>query len=312
MSDRTRSRIARVLAMIPYVLAEGGATLDDLRDRFNYASTDALRKDLDIIFMTGLPGYGPGELIDVDIYDDEVVIESADYFSSALRLTGGEALGLLAAGSTLLASGDAPVALARAVEKLADAMGVQVDEEVIVEVPTPTGVATLREALADNRVVRLEYVAAATNESTIRVVEGESVFFSLGAWYFRGFCRRADADRLFRIDRVARIEVLDERYVPTAADAPASALYEPAADDYTVVFDVTPNARWVAEYYVVDSEERVGDGTVRVTMRVSDPMVAARLLVRLGVDATLVSGSEVTAALDELRSRLAARYGIVT
>ncbi|HEX5672053.1 MAG TPA: WYL domain-containing protein, partial [Acidimicrobiia bacterium] len=84
MSGRTVSRLARILAMVPYVLAHGGATVSDLCDRFGYTRKE-LVDDLQIVFLCGLPGYGPGDLIDADVYDDEVVINTADYFASAPR-----------------------------------------------------------------------------------------------------------------------------------------------------------------------------------------------------------------------------------
>lgn len=297
--------------MIPYVVAHDGASIDDLRERFDYPSNAAVVKDLHVIFLTGLPGYGPGDLIDVDIFEDEVVIESADYFSESLRLTPGEALGLLAAGTTFLASNQAPPSLESAVEKLAEAMGVDVDEQVILDVPTPDTVGILRRAIDESHPVRLEYVAKSTNERTSRVVEGEAVFFNLGTWYFRGFCRHADAERLFRVDRIADIEVLDEQYVPTVADSLATARYEPSADDYTVVFDVSHASRWVADYYPAETQE-LDDGRIRVTMQVSDPAVAARLLLRLGDDAALTSGAEVQAARDALVERIATAYESVS
>lgn len=296
-----------MLAMIPYVLEHGGASLEDLRERFDYPSDKAVVKDLNVIFMTGLPGYGPGDLIDVDIFEDEVVIDSADHFRSALRLTPGEALGLLAAGTTLIASGQAPPVLETAVEKLASAMGVELDDQVILDVPTPQVVHDLRAALEDHHPVEIVYVAASTNETSTRVVEGERVFFNLGAWYFRGYCRLADDDRLFRVDRIASVSVLDEEFVPVAADSPAVAVYEPSPDDHVVVFDVQPTSRWVADYYPVDAEPGA-DGSTRITMRVSDPLVAARLLIQLGDEATLVEGDAVTDALASLRERILSAY----
>lgn len=293
--------------MIPYVVANDGASIDDLRDRFDYATNAEVVKDLNLIFLTGLPGYGPGDLIDVDIFEDEVTIDSADYFSKSVKLTPAEALGLLAAGSTFLASNQAPPALASAVAKLSRAIGIEMDDQVVLDVPTPEEVSTLRNAIDGSRLVRISYVSRARNEQTTRVVEGESVFFNLGNWYLRGFCRLAEDERLFRIDRIADIEVLEEQYQPSVTDGPSTARYEPSPDDHVVVFDVNASSRWVTEYYPIDSQEPVDDKT-RVTMRVSEPLVAARLLLRLGSDASLVSGDAVAAELSSLTSRIRARY----
>jgi hypothetical protein len=77
-----------------------------------------------------------------------------------------------------------------------------------------------------------------------------------------------------------------------------------------VVFDLGDSSKWVTEYYPIDAMESVGDKT-RVTMRVSDPLVAARLLVRLGTDATFFSGDEVEAAMEDLTSRIRNRYALI-
>jgi proteasome accessory factor C len=307
MSAKTEMRIARILAMIPYVVAGDGASIEDLRNRFGYDSDADVVKDLHLIFLTGLPGYGPGDLIDVDIFENEVTIDSADYFARPMRLTPAEALGLLAAGFTLIASGQSNPALQSAVDKLSGAIGAELDDQVLVDVPTPETVAVLRSAIDETRLVEITYVAMATNERTTRIVEGESVFFNLGTWYFSGFCRYADAERLFRVDRIDTVRVLSTLYEPSVADSSSVVQYESSPDDHVVEFIVGPSSGWVTEYYPVEAVA-LPDGRQRVTMRVSDPLVAARLLVRLGPDATLVSGDAVRSALSELRTRLLALY----
>jgi proteasome accessory factor C len=307
MSVRTEMRIARILAMIPFVVERDGATIHDLRERFGYASDAEVVKDLQLIFLTGLPGYGPGDLIDVDIFEDEVTIDSADYFARPMRLTPAEALGLLAAGSTFIASDQASPELRSAIDKLSRAIGAQLDDHVLVDVPTPPTVELLRSAIEGTKLVEITYVAITTNEHTTRLVEGESVFFNLGRWYFSGFCRYADADRLFRVDRIDTVQVLDELYEPSVADASSIVRYEPSPDDHVVEFTVGTASRWVTEYYPVEASP-LPDGGQHVTMRVSDPLVAARLLLRLGADAVLVSGDTVAAALDDLRRRVLLQY----
>ncbi len=306
-AQRTANRIARILAMIPYIVDNDVATIADLRNRFGYTSDREVVSDLHLIFLTGLPGYGPGDLIDVDIFEDEVTIDSADYFARPMKLTSAEALGLLAAGTTFLASNQAQPALASAMDKLSIAIGVDPDDAVLFDVDAPEAVTTLREAIDESRLVEIGYVGMATNERTVRIVEGESVFFNLGNWYLSGFCRHADDDRLFRIDRIDSVTVLEQLYEPSVADSAAIVRYEPSPDDHEVVFLVGKRSRWVIEYYPVEYDD-LSEGSTRVTMRVSDPLVAARLLVRLGPNAEFESGDTVGTALADLRARIAARY----
>lgn len=306
-SDRTAQRLTRILAVLPWIISHDGADTNDLVDRFGYKDTAELVKDMHLVFMTGLPGYGPGELIDVDVFDDEVYVDAADYFSRPLRLTPAEALGLLASGMTLIQSDQASPALHSAVEKLASVVVPTDGEAVRFDVPTPEFVGTLKDAIASRSTVRIAYVAIATNERTEREVEGWSVFFNLGNWYLSGLCRLAEASRVFRIDRIDTIDVTNETYTIPEAPVRTTIEYRPSEADLHVRFTLAPSARWVAEYYPVDVED-LENGDIRVTMGVSDPLVAARLLLQLGDMVTDIEGNEVLSVLENLRSRIVARY----
>ena len=306
-SDRTAKRLTRILAVLPWIIEHEGASTDEVVERFGYTNTAELVKDLHLVFMTGLPGYGPGDLIDVDIFEDEIFVEAADYFARPVRLTPPEALGLLAAGLTIVESDQAPEALQSAVDKLIAVIAPDDGDAVIVDVPTPPHVGLLREAIDERSPVLINYVGLASNERSERVVEGHSVFFNLGNWYLSGFCREADADRVFRIDRIEAIEIVDGSYETDDSDKQAMIQYQPTESDVRVSFTLEPQSSWVAEYYPLDVIELDG-GALRVTMSVSDPLVAARLLLQLGDQASDIDGAAVEHTLESLRTRILARY----
>ena len=306
-SERTSRRLARILAVLPYIIENDGAEIADLVERFDYDDEADLVKDLHLVFVTGLPGYGPGDLIDVDLFDDEVYVDAAEYFARPLRLTPPEALGLLAAGMTLLESDQAPDALRTAVDKLIGVIGADALDAVAFDVPTPPFVSTLRQAVLDNHVVRITHVAVATNERTVRDVEGWDVTFSLGNWYLTGFCRQAGDKRTFRLDRIEDVAVLDETFERTEVEQGIPVAYTPSESDHVVEFTVDGAARWVAEYYPVESSV-LEDGSIRVRMSVADPLVAARLLLQLGDQARDVRGTAVLEEKEALRHRIRTRY----
>jgi predicted DNA-binding transcriptional regulator YafY len=306
-SDRTAQRLSRILAMLPWIIGHDGAEVDDLVERFDYRNRADLVKDLHLVFMTGLPGYGPGDLIDVDVYDDEVYVDAADYFSKPLRLTAPQALGLLAAGMTFIGSDQAPEALTSAVEKLTVAIVPDASSLVHFDVPAPDSLRVIRDAIDQRRVIEITYLALATNERTVREVEASSVFFNLGNWYLTGYCRLADAERTFRVDRIESIVTLDSSYKLDRSGGDGVVRYRASDSDAHVSFTVTPESRWVSEYYPVDADE-LENGCQRITMSVSDPLVAARLLIRLGGAVSDIDGDDVTHAMDGLRSRIRARY----
>ena len=306
-SSRTVSRLSRILALIPYVLDREVADVNEIMDRFGYTE-EQLTKDLNTIFVCGLPGYGPGDLMEAYIDEDDVVIDAADFFSKAPRLTPSEALGLLAAGMTVLGSGEGSPALESAVEKLSKVVMPDADTSLTVDVLDETqNVGVLRDAASDGRVVRMVYRSVGKEETTERDVEPWSVFTTLGRWYLLGHCRLVDGQRTFRVDRIKELTVLDETFDPPERVPEPGVGYAPSKDDVTAVIDLKPGARWVLEYYPVDVV-RESSRTTRIRFHSPDAEVPARLLLRLGADARLVEGPEVGERLSRIGNSLLARY----
>jgi len=306
-SQRTVTRISRILALIPYVLDRETVDVDEIMERFGY-TREQLTKDLDTIFVCGLPGYGPGDLMEAYMDEDEVVIDAADFFAKAPRLTPAEALGLLAAGMTVIGSGEASPALERAVRKLSRVVMPDADTTLAVDVIDESKhVGTLREAAAGRRVVRIVYRSVAKEETTERDIEPWSVFASLGRWYVIGHCRLVDGQRTFRVDRIKELEVRAETFErPDEVPEPGVG-YSPGEGDIACVIDLEPVARWVLEYYPVDVVEESAQRT-RIRFHSPDTEVPARLLLRLGRDARLITGPEVAARVTAIGQRLLATY----
>lgn len=293
--------------MLPWVIANPGATVAEVCQRFGYTGPE-LAHDLEVVFVCGLPGYGPGDLMVAYIEDDRVVVDTADYFAGAPRLTPTEALSLLAAGMAVVATGQASPALESGVDKLSRLLLPDGDDSLAVDLATePEMVGALRSAAADHQVVAITYTSLASDETTHRQVEPWSVFTSLGNWYLVGYCRLAQGERSFRVDRIRDAHVLGEDFEPPADIPEPVARYTPSEDDVVATIELAAAAHWVLDYYPVKvvSEKR---DRMTIEFSAADAEVTARLLLRLGPHARLLSGDDVRAARDTLAARLLARY----
>jgi len=301
-SNKTAMRLTRILSMLPFVIARPGVSVDEVSQRFGYTRKDLI-DDLNLVFLCGLPGYGPGELIDASVEDDEVWVDMADYFSRPLRLTPPEALVLLASGMALTSAGQGPPALEEAVRKLSAVVAPDVEASLVVDLKEPEHVGMLRDSAEQGLAVQITYTALGSGQTTERVVEPWSVFSANGNWYLSAFCRNARAERVFRVDRIRNAAPTSEIFVPPAEPPPPEVRYTPTEEDIRATIRLGPKARWVADYYPV---EDLGEGLIRFSA--GDASVPARLLLRLGADAELVDGPEVAELLDDYRRRIAARY----
>ncbi len=309
-------RLRRLLALVPWVAAHDGPTLDEVCSRFGLTQAE-LVADLDLVFLCGVYPFTPDSLIDVDVADGRVWIRYADYLERPLRLTPEEGLALVAAGTAALAvpGSDPDGPLARGLAKLAAVLGIDPAVDLDVELgAAPEGVLeSLREAVAASRQVEIDYYTYGRDQRSRRVVDPHDVFAAEGQWYLRAWCHLAEAPRRFRLDRIGSLTVLDHSFELDAgavAGAGRRAVFEPDPDDPRVVLDLEPRARWVAERYPLEHLEELGSGRCRIALAVSERAWLERLLLRLGPTATVVEGAEGVAA--GAARRVLARYRALT
>src|SRR5690606_27724661 len=132
--------------------------------------------------------------------------------------------------------------------------------------------------------VEIDYYSHSTDESRTRLIDPYRVFATDGAWYVLGWCRVADAERLFRVDRIRSAVATDRAYEPPAEVPPAMS-YFGSGRDRRIVLDVEPQARWITEHYPTESVTELPDGRARVVLAVGGQAWLERLLIRLGPEA---------------------------
>ena len=311
------ARLRRLLALVPWVVARDGPTLDEVCARFGLTQ-DELVAELDLLFLCGVHPFTPDSLIDVLVADGRVWIRYADYLERPLRLTPEEGLALVAAGTALLAvpGSDAAGPLARGLAKLASVLGVDPGEALDIDLGSaPEAVLeALGAAISARRQVEIDYYAYGRDERTRRVVDPHAVFAAEGEWYLSAYCHLVRAPRRFRVDRVRSIVLLD-RHFDRRQEVGARTVFEPAPSDPRVVLELQPRARWVCERYPVEECVELGGGRVRVTLAVSERAWLERLLLRLGGAATIVQGDDgvgpaaAARVLDRYRRRSAVSLG---
>jgi proteasome accessory factor C len=297
-------RLRRLLAMLPWIAAHPGSTITEIGERFG-VTREQLLADLGVVWMVGLPPYTPDQLIDVELDDERVSVRLGDYFRRPLRLTTDQALVLVAAGQSLISvpGTDPEGPLARGLAKLATALQVDPSEALEVHLGSATSetLDRLRDAIDQGRRVHLDYYGYGRDERSERDVDPHRLWAEGGSWYLGGYCHRADGARVFRVDRIHAVTVLDEAAETTPEE---TGTFSPDPEGARVTLDLDPSAGWVADYYPNDSVDELDGGVVRVVLPVASQRWLEQLLVRLGPSATVV---ELVGDLPPDLARTAAR-----
>lgn len=309
VSKSLEERFRRLLVMVPYVLQRGSVSVEEVCDKFDVRRRE-LVDDLNLLFMCGLPGYQPDDLIEAFIDGDQVFIRTAEYFSRPLRLTHQEGLLLYAGAQALAAAGESSPALESAIGKIGEAIGKEALGRIRVGVDEPAELMQLKSAVRDGRRVHLVYQSQSKEEVTERDVDPWGVFFSGGRWYLVGWCHLVQDERTFVLDRMKNLTVLStpavgpEDFDPTRFQDVDIA----GPGSFVATIDLSPRGLWVLDYYPVLSRVLLEDGWTRIAIAFGGTAIATRLMLRLGSDARVEDPPELAVGVQDLARRLLNRY----
>jgi proteasome accessory factor C len=310
-------RLQRLLALVPYVVSRKVVGLAETAAAFGISERE-LVDDLNMLWCVELRSPDPYCPIDLSYEGGEIVVSEAESFDRPLRLGVDEASALLVALRMLAelpSLGDSS-ALSRTIAKLEAAAGAaaEVSAQVAVQLDdrgTRTAAAQVRDAIERGRRLHLSYYVPGRDEATERDVDPMRLLVVEGRTYLEGWCLRAEAVRLFRLDRMLGLAVLDE-----PASVPAQAeprdldqgLFRPSAEDVEVELELSAAGRWVAEYYPCERVTDIGDGRLQVRLRTPDTRMIRRLALRLGEDGRVTSPAGLAAEIREDATAALAQY----
>lgn len=300
----SQDQVRRLLTLIPYLREHDGVSMTEAASSFGI-STERLRDDLNVLWMCGLPGLAPGDLIEIDMDavdgDGVIHLTNADYLTRPLRLTADEALALVLALRTVreVTGRGERQAVDRALAKLEAVTGDRVGAADRASVSVTSAAEDIQtgvnESVRQRKRLRLVYDVASRAETTRRDVDPLRVFVADGYGYLDAWCYLAGALRSFRLDRIVSAEMLEVDVVEhdVVLRDLSGGWFEALRGAALVTVALAPNAAWVAEYYPMESvtpaDASAGEGALTVSLRVTDPAWLRALLLRLGGDAWVLA-----------------------
>ena len=323
MSQRVSERLNRMLLMVPFLARKEGASVNELCRKFEIDQA-TLMQDLDTLQMCGVPDYSPADLMEWSLEDGRARMIFADYFKRPLNLTRQEALSLFVAGSALIRSGVFPEsgALESALGKiellLSEESKVKLEEVIErVEVEMRAYDGTMRGiidlGLEKGMNLQLDYWSFSRDEMTHREVEPVSLVCSRGFWYLVAWCHVSEDFRLFRLDRIASVELTDHpvaNRIRESFDIPrVVGEYKPGKKSHRVklLFAGRQGRRIVEEWPAAEVTER-GDGSVYVELRTRNLEWLATYLLRFGGNVSVEGPRELRKMVEQKANTLLEAY----
>ncbi|OBI07447.1 helix-turn-helix transcriptional regulator [Mycobacterium scrofulaceum] len=287
------TRLIRLLNMVPYFQANPRVTRAKAAADLG-VSAKQLEEDLNQLWMCGLPGYYPGDLIDFQFAGDTIEVTFSAGIDRPLKLTSPEATGLLVALQALVDIPGVvdPEAARSAIAKIEAAAGAVGQDAtgtaaaVAEQAPAEShAAAAVRTAVQARRALAIDYYSASHDTLTSRIVDPIRVLLIGGHSYLEAWSREAEGVRLFRFDRIVDATELDEPAAPPelALQAPPdTSLFDGDPSLPSARLRIAPSASWMFEYYPMRDVRELPDGSCEAVMTYASEDWMTRLVLGFG------------------------------
>lgn len=198
-------RTARLLDLVPYINSHQGISLKELAQVFNVTQAQ-MTDDLTTLWMCGLPGYTPLELMDLDFESGFVTIHNAETLSKPRSISFDEGvalvLGLDLLRSTISADRvDLLTKIDELSRRLSDLIKLPSALSAASDVNQDVSAAILA-AIRTRSGLEIVYHSLYRDETSTRTILPIEIVESDGQRYLSSFCHSSSDFRQFRIDRI--------------------------------------------------------------------------------------------------------------
>jgi proteasome accessory factor C len=299
--------------MVPYFQANPGISAAEAAADLG-VTTKQLMADLNQLWMCGLPGYGPGDLIDLVFSEESIEVTYSAGMDRPLRLTSPEATALLVALRALVDVPGMvdPQAARSAIAKIESAAGAAGRPPL----PPPAGATespaatAVRDAVRRRRAVAIEYYSASRDTTSHRVVDPIRVVLVGDQSYLEAWCRSAAGVRLFRFDRIDAADVLDEPSAPpppAVESMPDTSLFDADPALPSATLRLAPTATWMFDYFPMRLLRELADGSCEAEMTYASEDWMARLVLGFGAAVRVLAP---TSLADRVRANATAALAV--
>jgi proteasome accessory factor C len=201
-------KAARLLDLVPFISTHQGIALSELAQEFNLTESELLG-DLNTLWMCGLPGYTPLELIDLEFESGYVSIRNAEVLQRVRLLTKQE-LVIILLGLDILQSSidprreDLNDAICGLMSKIKKIVGNVATASPIVD---SAHRAIITQAISSRLDLVVSYHSTIRDSISERVITPLELSLDHGFEVLDAYCQSAEGFRTFRLDNMRSVQL---------------------------------------------------------------------------------------------------------
>ena len=302
MADNAAQRALRTMDLIPYILENPGITTTELAEKFN-TTQKQIEKDLQLIFLCGLPGYTPYELIDLTFEDGIVSVIEPQVLNKPRKFSSSEMV-VIKLGLEILREINADdVRKLTKIDKILNKINSGADQNSFLladQINSTLFYSQISLAISQKRILNIEYKSLAKDNLSKRKILPGRISMSNGNLYLSAYDIERQSDRVFKMELISSCdtgEIFKENPIPSNESDQVIELW---VDEKLTNFIERNTSIIIAQQKIT--------GGLQVTLKVSNLEWLARSIVSFAPDIMVISPASLSEMVNQRVRDLLATY----
>jgi predicted DNA-binding transcriptional regulator YafY len=302
MADNAAQRALRTMDLVPYILENPGISTIDLAAKFSVTQKQ-IEKDLQLIFLCGLPGYTPYELIDLTFEDGIVSIIEPQVLTKPRNFSSNEMV-VIKLGLEILReiNVNEPNKLDK-ISTLLQKVHRETDQDSVLlakEISSSPYYSVINTAISQRKQLSIEYQSVSKDQLSTRLIVPYNISMLNGNLYLSAYDMDRQSDRVFKLDLISKCEIGERTELDLVKSTSIDQIVELMVDVKLTNF-IERNTS------IIVDQRLTADG-IKVTLKVNNLEWISRGVISYAPNITVISPIALSEMIEQRAKNLLNAY----
>ena len=302
MADNAAQRALRTMDLVPYILENPGISTIDLAAKFSVTQKQ-IEKDLQLIFLCGLPGYTPYELIDLTFEDGIVSIIEPQVLTKPRNFSSNEMV-VIKLGLEILREINVndPNKLDK-ISTLLQKVHRETDQDSVLlakEISSSPYYTVINTAISQRKQLSIEYQSVSKDQLSTRLIVPYNISMLNGNLYLSAYDMDRQSDRVFKLDLISKCEIGERTELDLVKSTSIDQIVELMVDVKLTNF-IERNTSLIVD------QRLTADG-IKVTLKVNNLEWISRAVISYAPNITVISPIALSEMIEQRAKNLLNAY----
>ena len=302
MADNAAQRALRTMDLVPYILENPGISTIDLAAKFSVTQKQ-IEKDLQLIFLCGLPGYTPYELIDLTFEDGIVSIIEPQVLTKPRNFSSNEMV-VIKLGLEILReiNVNEPNKLDK-ISTLLQKVHRETDQDSVLlakEISSSPYYSVINTAISQRKQLSIEYQSVSKDQLSTRLIVPYNISMLNGNLYLSAYDMDRQSDRVFKLDLISKCEIGERTELDLVKSTSIDQIVELMVDVKLTNF-IERNTS------IIVDQRLTADG-IKVTLKVNNLEWISRAVISYAPNITVISPTALSEMIEQRAKNLLNAY----